>query len=83
MYPEAFNLWVIAERVACRHLQQFTTNVWARTVGDWYVRMFCHIKMYHWQLEHECGTCMMVLQHILAVLCNMFLITSIMANGQV
>jgi hypothetical protein len=32
-------------------------------------------KMYHWQSEHECGTCMMVLQHILAVLCEMFSIS--------
>jgi hypothetical protein len=31
-----------------------------------------------WQSEHECGTCMMVLRHILAVLCEMFSITPIM-----
>jgi hypothetical protein len=29
-------------------------------------------KMYHWQSEYECGTCMMVLLHILAVLCELF-----------
>jgi hypothetical protein len=29
-------------------------------------------KMYHWQSEHECAICMMVLRHILAVLCEMF-----------
>jgi hypothetical protein len=40
-------------------------------------------KMYHLQSEHECGTCMMVLQHILAVLCKMFSITLAMGDGQV
>jgi hypothetical protein len=40
-------------------------------------------KMYHWQSEHECGTCMMVLRHILAVLCEMFSVTCIMSEGQV
>jgi hypothetical protein len=34
-------------------------------------------KMYHWQPEHEYGTCMMVLRHILAVLCETFSVTSI------
>jgi hypothetical protein len=28
-------------------------------------------KMYHWQSEYKCGSCMMVLRHILAVLCKM------------
>jgi hypothetical protein len=37
-------------------------------------------KMYHWQSEHECGTCMMVLWHILAVLCEMFSVTPIMTG---
>jgi hypothetical protein len=39
-------------------------------------------KMYHWQLKQECGACVMVLRHILAVLCEMFSITHITANGQ-
>jgi hypothetical protein len=36
--------------------------------------MICqsYLKMYHWQSEHECGTCMMVLRHILAMLWEMF-----------
>jgi hypothetical protein len=38
-------------------------------------------KMYHWQSEHECGTYMMVLRHISAVLCAMFPITPIMTDG--
>jgi hypothetical protein len=29
-------------------------------------------KMYNWQSEHGCGTRMMVLPHILAVLCEKF-----------
>jgi hypothetical protein len=33
--------------------------------------------------EHECGTCVMVLRHILAVLCEIFSITAIMTDGQV
>jgi hypothetical protein len=33
--------------------------------------------------EHECGTCMIVLRHILAVLREMFWITSIVTDGQV
>jgi hypothetical protein len=31
--------------------------------------------------EHECGTCMMALRHILFVLCEMFSITPIMTDG--
>jgi hypothetical protein len=27
-------------------------------------------KLYHWQSEHECGTCIVVFRHILAVLCD-------------
>jgi hypothetical protein len=38
-------------------------------------------KMYHWRSEHECGTCMIVLRDIAAVLCDMFSVTAIMANG--
>jgi hypothetical protein len=38
-------------------------------------------KMYHWQSEHECGTCMMVLRHLFVVLCEMSSITSIMTDG--
>jgi hypothetical protein len=33
--------------------------------------------------EHECGTYMMVLGHILAVLCEMFSVTPIMTNEQI
>jgi hypothetical protein len=33
--------------------------------------------------EHECGTCMMVLRYILAVLCVMFTTTPIMTDGYV
>jgi hypothetical protein len=40
-------------------------------------------KMYQWQSQHECGTCMMVLRHILAVLCEMFSVTPVMTNGYV
>jgi hypothetical protein len=32
-----------------------------------YMVCYSYWKMYHWQSEHECGTCMMVLQHILPV----------------
>jgi hypothetical protein len=34
MRPETYNLWVIAERILCRHQQQFSINVCARIVGD-------------------------------------------------
>jgi hypothetical protein len=34
MWPETFNLWVVAERILCRHQQQFSINVWAGIVGD-------------------------------------------------
>jgi hypothetical protein len=40
-------------------------------------------KMDHWQSEHECGKCMMVPRHILAVLCEMFSVTPAMTDGQV
>jgi hypothetical protein len=40
-------------------------------------------KMYHRQLEHECGSCMMVLRHVLAVLCEMLSVTSLITDGQV
>jgi hypothetical protein len=34
MWLEAFNLWVVAERILYRHQQQFSINVWAGIVGD-------------------------------------------------
>jgi hypothetical protein len=34
-------------------------------------------------VEHERGTCMMVLWHILVMLCDMFSITAIMTDGYV
>jgi hypothetical protein len=34
MCPQTFNLRVIAERILCRHQQQFSINVWAGIVGD-------------------------------------------------
>jgi hypothetical protein len=37
MCPETFNLWVIVERVLCRHQQKFSINVWAGIVGDYMV----------------------------------------------
>jgi hypothetical protein len=40
-------------------------------------------KMYHWESEQKCGTCAMVLRHILAVLCEMFSVTRIMTDGYV
>jgi hypothetical protein len=45
--------------------------------------MFCqsYWKLYHWQSEHECGTSVMVLRNILAVLREMFSKTPIMTDG--
>jgi hypothetical protein len=40
-------------------------------------------KMYHWQSEDECGTCMMVLWHISAVLCERFTVTPVVTDGYV
>jgi hypothetical protein len=28
------NLWIIVDTILCRHQQQFSINVWVRTVGD-------------------------------------------------
>jgi hypothetical protein len=39
------------------------------------------LKTYHWQSKHKCGTFMIVLWHILAVLCEMFSVTPILTNG--
>jgi hypothetical protein len=38
MCPETFNLCVIAERILCRHQQQFSVNVGAGVFGDYLVR---------------------------------------------
>jgi hypothetical protein len=48
-----------------------------RHTGNRYQYMICQScwKMYNWQPEHECGTCMMVLLHIVAALCEMFSIS--------
>jgi hypothetical protein len=37
-------------------------------------------KLYHWQSEQECGTCMMMLRYILAVLCEVFSTTVVMTD---
>jgi phage FluMu protein Com len=38
MCPETFNLWLIAERIPCRHHRQFSVNVRTEIVGEWYIR---------------------------------------------
>jgi hypothetical protein len=38
-------------------------------------------KMCHWLPQHECGACMMVLGHSVALLCEMFSVTAITAGG--
>jgi hypothetical protein len=55
------------------------------TATEIFFYMICqsYWKMYHWQSEYECGTWMMVLRHILAVMCEMFSITPIMTDGWV
>jgi hypothetical protein len=55
------------------------------TTADTLSYMICrsYWKIYHWKSQHECGTCMMVLRHILTVLCEMFTITRIMTDGYV
>jgi hypothetical protein len=58
-------------------LQTTTTEVSSYMICQSYWRL------YHWQSEQECGTCVMVLRHILAVLCEMFSVTPIMADGEV
>lgn len=44
---------------------------------------FCqsYSKMCHWQSEHEGGTCIIVLRHILDALCEMFSIPHIITDG--
>jgi hypothetical protein len=41
------------------------------------------LQMYQCQSEHERGTCLMVLRHILAMLCEMFSVIPIMTHGEV
>jgi hypothetical protein len=40
MCLEKFNLQVIAERIPCRHQQQFSINMWAGIVGDCLVGLY-------------------------------------------
>jgi hypothetical protein len=59
----------------------------------WRTCKFCHIGLQaltteissfmicHCQSDYGYGTCMMVLRHIIAVLCEMFSVTGIMADG--
>jgi hypothetical protein len=58
-------------------LQAVTTEI----SSDMICQSYC--KMYHWHSGHECGTCVMVLRHILAVLCEMLSITPIMTDGNI
>jgi hypothetical protein len=37
-------------------------------------------KRYHWQSEQDCGICIKVLRHILAVLCEMFSVSWLMGR---
>jgi hypothetical protein len=39
------------------------------------------IRQSNWQSENECGTCMMVLWHILALLCEVLSVTRIVTDG--
>jgi hypothetical protein len=100
MYPETFNLCVIAVRILCRQQQQFSIVVWAGIVGYCLVgphvlphrltgNHYSDILLRHLPelledvplaAQHECGTCMMVLRHILAVLCEMFSVTPVMSH---
>jgi hypothetical protein len=58
-------------------LQATTTEISSHTISQ------SHWKMYQFQSEHEYDTCMMVIRHILAVLCEMFSVTPIMTEGWV
>jgi hypothetical protein len=51
-----------ATSVYMHPLPRFSLTWSAETTGRWY----------HWQSEHECGTCRLALRHILAVLCEVF-----------
>jgi hypothetical protein len=61
---------VLPHRLTGNHYRDFSFMIWQ---SYW--------KLYHCQSEHECGTCMMVLRHILAALCEMFSVTIIMTDG--
>jgi hypothetical protein len=85
--PEAFYLWVVAERILCKHQQQFTNNMWTWIAGDCligphlhdidvqanitknssYVICQSYRKLYYWQPQHECGTCVMAHNSSLSV----------------
>jgi hypothetical protein len=59
-------------------LQATTTEISSYRISEIYW------KLYHWQSEHESGTCIRVprqLRHILAALCEMFTITPVMTDG--
>jgi hypothetical protein len=74
-----FNLWAIAEILQAAVLHQCVGGI----VGDclegahvWPHRLTgnhqSYRKMYHWQSEHECGTCVMVLRAVWEVLSNTY-----------
>jgi hypothetical protein len=75
--------------------QQFSVNVLAGTVGGCLLGPYVlphRLTGNHYRdlpkllegvplAEHECGTCMMVLRHILALLWEIFSVTAIMTDG--
>jgi hypothetical protein len=95
--PETINLWVVAESELCRHQQQFSIDVWAGIVGDCLVgRHVSVIPAYRQPLPRfpftwsaratgrsttgSQGT-NVVRAWWCSVLCDMFSVTPIMADG--
>jgi hypothetical protein len=79
-HQHQLSISVWAGIVECRPFGRpacFVNNGLQATITEISSYMICqsYWKMYHWQSEPECGTCMMVLRHILAALCEMFSIS--------
>jgi hypothetical protein len=73
---------LINKHVFVRMWKKFTLASGSSTLPR-RTRPFCPVLPELLAAEHECGTCMMVLRHILAVLCEMFLVRRVMTEGQV
>jgi hypothetical protein len=65
------NVWIGGDCFVGQHICHISLQATTIKVSS-YTNIQNYWKMYHWQSEHKCGRCMMVLHLILAVLCNMF-----------
>jgi hypothetical protein len=82
-HQQQFSISVLAGVVGDWEARMFCHIGLQATTNEISSYMICqrYWQMYHWQSEHECGTCMMVLRHILAVLCELITMTPIVTDG--